>query len=116
MRHPRTLPFVGMNYWSCMNMAANEEAGGNITRLRIEFDQLAAAGVNVLLIMAASEGAPTRQPNRLYPALQPAPGRWDERLLMALDRCIAEAGQRGMRVIMVMGKCVNRQAFCRVEY
>lgn len=84
-------------------MAASDDAGGNATRLRTELDQLANAGVNVVRIMAAVEGAPSRQPNRIYPVMQRSPGVWDERLFDGLDRCIAECGRRGIRAIMTMG-------------
>lgn len=93
----------GINYWSCMNLAAEQEMGGDLTRLQNELDQLKAIGVNVIRIMAASEGAPSIQPFRVYPVMQPFPGQWDERMMIALDRCIAEAGKRKIRVLMVMG-------------
>lgn len=93
-----------MNYWSCMNLGAKEEEGGNKTRLTLELDQLSEAGVNVIRIMASSEGATTRQPNRVYPVLRPSPNTWNEQLFVGLDRCLAEASNRGIRVIMVMGK------------
>lgn len=93
----------GINYWSCMNLAADEELGGNLTRLHKELDRLKEVGVNVIRIMAATEGASTLQPFRVYPVLQPSPGEWNERMLIALDRCITEAGKRNIRVLMVMG-------------
>lgn len=93
----------GINFWSCMNLAADDEVGGDLKRLQTELDRLQDVGVNVLRIMGATEGASSWQPFRLYPALQPGPGRWDERMFVGLDRCIAEAGRRGMRLIMVMG-------------
>ena len=93
----------GMNYWSCMNLAAEDNAGGNLTRLQLELDQLSVAGVNHLRIMAATQGSESRQPYRILPALQTGPLRWDERLFAGLDKCISEAGKRGMRVTMVMG-------------
>lgn len=51
-------------------------------------------------IMSSSEGAPTIQPFRMYPPLMPAPDKWDEKIFVGLDRCIAEAGKRGMRLTM----------------
>ncbi|CAG8647799.1 7910_t:CDS:2, partial [Scutellospora calospora] len=53
---------TGLNYWSCLNLAADESAGGNHSRLILELDDMASKGVNHLRIMAASEGAPTWQP------------------------------------------------------
>ena len=93
----------GMNYWSCMNLGASDEAGGDIRRLAMELDQLAAVGINHLRVVAASEGSAKRAPFRILPALQHLPGQWDERIFAGLDRCVAEAGKRGMRLTLVMG-------------
>lgn len=93
----------GMNYWSCMNLGSSEAAGGNLSRLQMELDQMAAVGINHLRIMASTEGSDHRQPFRILPALQYKPGFWDEQVFLGLDRCIAEAGKRGMRLTMVMG-------------
>ncbi|KZW00403.1 glycoside hydrolase [Exidia glandulosa HHB12029] len=90
----------GMNYWSCMNLAADDDAGGNYTRFITEMDQMASRGINHLRIMSSSEGAPTIQPFRMYPPLMPAPDKWDEKIFVGLDRCVAEAGKRGMRLTM----------------
>ncbi|KAF2793123.1 glycoside hydrolase family 5 protein [Melanomma pulvis-pyrius CBS 109.77] len=94
---------TGLNYWACMNLAAPASLGGNITRLTTELDQMAAKGVNHLRIMASSEGAPTRQPFRMNPALLEAPGRYNEELFQGLDICLAEMGKRGMRATMTLG-------------
>lgn len=93
----------GMNYWSCMNMGSSEAAGGNISRLLMELDQMAAIGINHLRIMAATEGSENRQPFRILPALQYKPGFWNEQVFLGLDRCIAEASKRGIRLTMVTG-------------
>lgn len=86
-----------------MNLAAEEEAGGDQTRLQREMSQMAAAGINHLRVMAATQGAQDRPPFRVLPALQIEAGHWDERLFVGLDKCIAEAGERGMRLTMVLG-------------
>lgn len=99
---------------------AEDAAGGNYTRFTTELDQMASRGINHLVrtgqscilhrahsspaqrIMASSEGAPTIQPFRMYPALMPAPDQWDERIFLGLDRCVAEAGKRGIRLTMTL--------------
>jgi mannan endo-1,4-beta-mannosidase len=86
-----------------MNLAASKEMGGDVSRLKTELDQLAAVGINHIRIMGATEGAERREPYRILPAIQSLPGHYDERMLAALDRCIAESGKRGIRVTMVMG-------------
>jgi mannan endo-1,4-beta-mannosidase len=85
-----------------MNLAAAPDAGGDRARLEAELDQMAAAGINHLRIMAGSEGSDSA-PFRMRPALQPHAGEWDERLLHGLDRCLVGARQRGMRVTLVLG-------------
>ncbi|KAH5085504.1 hypothetical protein HBI56_029970 [Parastagonospora nodorum] len=93
---------TGMNYWACMNLAADEPSGGNYSRLVTELDQMAAKGINHLRIMAASEGAPTTQPFRMNPALMEAPGQYNEEIFKGLDVCLAEMSKRGMRATMTL--------------
>ncbi|KAG9565363.1 glycoside hydrolase, partial [Aureobasidium melanogenum] len=93
---------TGMNYWSCMNLAADDHVGGNYSRFITELDQMQAHGINHLRIMASSEGAPTWQPFRMYPALMEAPGAYNEAIFVGLDRCLNEMGKRGMRATMTL--------------
>ena len=86
-----------------MNLAAEDSAGGNYSRLITELDQMAAKGINHLRIMAASEGAPTPQPFRMTPALLEAPGQYNEQIFRGLDVCLAEMSKRGMRATMTLG-------------
>ncbi|KAK6004863.1 hypothetical protein QM012_007642 [Aureobasidium pullulans] len=97
-----TVYLTGMNYWSCMNLAADDHVGGNYSRFITELDQMQAHGINHLRIMASSEGAPTWQPFRMYPALQVAPGAYNEAIFVGLDRCLSEMGKRGMRATMTL--------------
>ncbi|KAF1916212.1 glycoside hydrolase superfamily [Ampelomyces quisqualis] len=94
---------TGMNYWACMNLAADDKsAGGNYSRLVVELDQMAAKGVNHLRIMASSEGAPTVHPFRMNPPLIEAPGKYNEDVFTGLDICLAEMSKRGMRATMTL--------------
>ncbi|KAF1963240.1 glycoside hydrolase [Byssothecium circinans] len=93
---------TGLNYWSCMNLAADASQGGNVSRLVTELDQMAAKGVNHLRIMASSEGAPTPQPFRMNPALMDSPGKYNEKVFEGLDRCLDEMSKRGMRATMTL--------------
>jgi mannan endo-1,4-beta-mannosidase len=94
---------TGLNYWACMNLGASASQGGNITRLRLELDKMAAKGVNHLRIMAGSEGAPTPQPFRMNPPLLEAPGIYNEQVFKGLDICLDEMSKRGMRATMTLG-------------
>lgn len=91
-----------MNYWACMNLAADETSGGNYSRLVTELDQMAAKGINHLRIMAGSEGAPTPQPFRMNPPLMNSPGQYNEDIFKGLDICLAEMSKRGMRATMTL--------------
>ncbi|CBQ71814.1 related to Endo-1,4-beta-mannosidase [Sporisorium reilianum SRZ2] len=93
---------TGINYWACMNLAADADAGGDHARFLTELDQLAAAGVNHLRIMAASEGSATPQPFRMEPPLQSALGEYNEKIWVGLDRCLAEMAKRGMRATITL--------------
>ncbi|KAK3081837.1 hypothetical protein LTS18_000667 [Coniosporium uncinatum] len=93
---------TGLNYWACMNLAADDSAGGNHSRFITELDQMAAKGVNHLRIMASSEGSPTPQPSRMNPPLMLSPGRYNEAIFVGLDRCLAEMQKRGMRATMTL--------------
>ncbi|KAL7007817.1 hypothetical protein EMMF5_002464 [Cystobasidiomycetes sp. EMM_F5] len=97
----------GMNYWSCMNLAADLSAGGNTSRFETEMQQMKAAGINMIRIMAASEGAPTIQPNRMYPPLMPSPYHWNEDIFVGMDRCVAKAAEYGMTTIMTLQNTWN---------
>lgn len=102
--HSKDGPFysTGINYWACMNLAADDSVGGNHSRFITELDQMAAVGINHLRIMAASEGNPTPQPFRMRPALQESPGQYNEAVFVGLDRCLAEMANRGMRATMTL--------------
>ena len=52
--------------------------------------------------MASSEGAPTPQPFRMSPALQSAPGVYNEKVFLGLDTCLDEMSKRGMRATMTL--------------
>ncbi|KAI6914277.1 glycoside hydrolase [Hortaea werneckii] len=93
---------TGINYWSCLNLAADDSAGGNHSRFITELDQMAAKGLNHLRLMASSEGAPTHQPFRMDPPLMQSPGEYNEDIFVGLDRCLDEMSKRGMRATMTL--------------
>jgi mannan endo-1,4-beta-mannosidase len=95
----RPLAFCGVNFWTAMNMAADE--GGDRQRLGAELDHLQRLGVTNLRVMAASEG-PDSAPYRMVPALMIAPGRYNPSLLDGLDYLLAECRKRNLRVVMVL--------------
>ena len=92
--------FAGANLWFGMNLGSTGE-GGDRARLVRELDRLDALGVRNLRVLAASEG-PADQPWRVQPALQNAPGVYDERLLEGLDVLLAEVAARDMTAVLVL--------------
>ena len=92
--------FAGANLWFGMNLGS-PEASGDRERLVRELDRLHALGVTNLRVMAASEG-PEGEPWRVHPAVQNAPGEYDESLLRGLDFLLAEMGERDMTAVLVL--------------
>ncbi|KAA1098560.1 hypothetical protein PGT21_036496 [Puccinia graminis f. sp. tritici] len=94
---------VSMNYWSVMNLAADNSVGGNLSRFKTEVQQLAKIGVNNVRIMAASEASGRGvQPYRMYPALMESPGKYNEQIFVGLDRALAEFSKHNISVIMTL--------------
>jgi mannan endo-1,4-beta-mannosidase len=94
--------FVGANFWPPMNLGAPGAPGEDRARLRRELDKLQAMGIDNVRILAASEG-PETEPFRAQPALQNAPGQFDEKLLLGLDYALDEMRARGMKAVLVLG-------------
>jgi len=92
--------FLGTNFWYGMNLGSSGQ-GGDRDRLLRELDHLKKIGVKNLRVMGASEG-PDTEPWRLRPALQVAPGEYNEEVLDGLDFLLAEMGKRDMVAIMCM--------------
>jgi mannan endo-1,4-beta-mannosidase len=92
--------FLGANFWYGMNLASAGE-GGDRARLLRELDMLSSLGVCNLRVMATSEG-PESEPWRMKPALQPAPGEYNEALLEGLDFLLAEMGKRDMHAVVCL--------------
>lgn len=93
--------FTGANFWHAMYLGA-ELTPGDRAKLTQELDELRALGITNLRIMASSQG-PESEPNRAHPALQPAPGMFNEALLQGLDFALAEMGKRNMKAVL----CLN---------
>ncbi len=93
--------FVGTNLWYGLNLGA-KKAGGDRARLLRELDKLKSMGITNLRIMGASEG-PDTEPWRIVPALQQAPGMYNEDVLDGLDFLLYQMRKRGMYAVV----CLN---------
>ena len=96
----RPYHYLGVNLWYGMNLGADLQTGDR-ARLVRELDRLQSLGVTNLRVMAASEG-PASEPSRIVPAVQNAPGVYDERLLKGLDVLLAEMRRRDMRGVLIL--------------
>lgn len=98
VRDGQPFTVVGCNYWSA---AADSRTEAGRARVGRELDRLAATGVNVLRVLALSEG-PDGEPGRVTPSLQPGPGHFSPEGLAGLDWLMAELGRRGLYGIFIL--------------
>lgn len=90
---------VGANLWYAAYLGAGL-SGGGVARLGREFDRLAELGVTNLRVLAGSELSPLK--NSVRPAFRDRSAAYNEDLLKGLDRVVAEAGRRGMRLVLYL--------------
>ena len=90
--------YLGVNYWYACYLGANIEENGR-ERLMRELDELKALGVDNLRILGASEES-TITP--LTPAIQSAPGVYNEEVLAGLDFALDEMAKRGMKAVIFL--------------
>ncbi|WP_320019206.1 cellulase family glycosylhydrolase [Labilibaculum manganireducens] len=92
--------FKGANYWQGMNLGAPQS--GDQQRLVRELDEMQELGITNLRILAASE-ADSAMRYCIHPALQTAPGVYNNDIWQGLDFLLAEMGKREMKAVMVLG-------------
>jgi mannan endo-1,4-beta-mannosidase len=90
----------GFNYWAPMTLARDGNAAG-WDQVRRDLDGLQAAGINMLRIMAATEG-PDSEPQRIVPSLQPALGQYDPAGVAGLVKLVGELEQRKLLAILTL--------------
>ncbi|MCF7222153.1 glycoside hydrolase 5 family protein [Marilutibacter chinensis] len=101
--------FAGANFWYGAYLGAPDGIGDR-ARLRAELDQLRAAGIDNLRVLAMSEASDFRR--GVDPAIMTAPGpleggpldrsMFDERLLQGLDVLLDEMGRRDMKAVLYL--------------
>ncbi len=92
--------FIGANYWYGALLGSPGEYGDR-DRLLAELDHMKSIGIDNLRVMVGPEG-PDNEPFRVTPALQVAPGTYNEELLDGLDYLLAEMGRRGLHAILFL--------------
>ena len=100
LRHGQPYTFVGTNFWYGP-ILASEGRGGNIERLCKELDALKALGLENLRVLVGGDG-PDGVFSRVDPALQTAPGVYNDTLLSGLDRFLVELGKRDMQAVLYL--------------
>ncbi|KAJ2806962.1 hypothetical protein H4R21_000666 [Coemansia helicoidea] len=103
VRDGRPYAVSGANYWQAMNLGM--AAGPSSDRARVVRDlaALAAHGVNMVRILAASEGSQYgAQPDRMCPVLMPAPGEYDEDVFAGLDWFLAQLPRHNMTAVVTL--------------
>jgi mannan endo-1,4-beta-mannosidase len=91
--------FLGTNLWYGCYLGSPGETG-NRERLVRELDLLKSLGITNLRILAASEKSEIK--NSLRPAIQNAPGVYDENLLEGLDFLLNEMKKRNMYAVVFL--------------
>ncbi|KAJ2358137.1 hypothetical protein GGF43_001017 [Coemansia sp. RSA 2618] len=99
-------PYVvrGANYWQAMNLGASSGTDSDRARVLHDLQTLRASGINMIRILAASEGSQFgREPDRTYPVLMPAPGCYDEAVFEGLDWVLAQLPRLQMTATVSLG-------------
>jgi mannan endo-1,4-beta-mannosidase len=95
----RPYRFAGANFWYGAYLGAPGELGDR-ERLIVELDQLKAAGIDNLRVLAMSEASGFKR--GVSPAIMTAPGQYDERLLQGIDFLLDEMARRDMKAVLYL--------------
>ncbi|KAJ1744157.1 hypothetical protein LPJ78_000642 [Coemansia sp. RSA 989] len=88
----------GANYWQAMNLGMASGPSGNRARVLQDLSELSRAGINMVRILASSEGSQFgKQPDRMYPVLMTAPEQYDEDVFAGLDWILAQLPRFGIK-------------------
>ena len=91
--------FAGANFWYGAYLGAPDDLGDR-ERLVAELDQLSAAAIDNLRVLAMSEASDFKRGVR--PAIMTAPGEYDERLLQGIDFLLDEMAKRDMKAVLYL--------------
>ena len=100
VRGGKTEYFIGANMWYAPLLASDTDVA-DPERLGEELDCLKSMGVTNLRVLAGADGdAGVKW--KVEPALQTAPGVYDENVFVGLDRFLAELGKRDMTAVIYL--------------
>ena len=91
--------YVGTNMWYGCYLGSSGSTGDR-TRLTRELDSLALMGIVNLRVLGASQNSYLK--NSIRPAVQQAPGKVDDSLLVGLDFLLDEMGKRDMHAVIYL--------------
>ncbi len=91
----------GSNLWYGANLGMPGNPAGRARLLR-ELDRLQRLGINNLRVLGASEACAVA--GTVRPAIQEAPGVYNEDVLAGLDFLIREAGRRDIKLVLFLNK------------
>jgi mannan endo-1,4-beta-mannosidase len=95
--HPWYVCGANLWYGAYLGMATNGESRARLAR---ELDRLQKMGINNLRVLGASEACAMSR--TATPAIQQAPGRYNEEVLQGLDFLIQEAGKRRIKLVLFL--------------
>lgn len=98
VRNGKPYTYIGTNFWYGP-ILASEGRGGDIQRLCWELDAMKELGIENLRVLVGGDG-PDGVFSRIEPTLQPAPGVYNDTLLVGLDRFLVELGRRDMQAVL----------------
>ncbi|KAI8319813.1 glycoside hydrolase [Martensiomyces pterosporus] len=102
-RNSRPYAVSGANYWQAMNLGMASGPSSDRPRVLRDLANLSAHGVNMVRIMAATEGSQFGiQADRMYPVLMTAPGEYNEGVFEGLDWFLAQLPTFNMTAIVTL--------------
>jgi len=102
-REAKPYYFVGANYWYGPLLGLEKDKRRGVDRLRRELDFLKSHGVTNLRLMAGAEGIGfLNAVQRVGPPLQPAKGKFDQKVLNGLDLILSEMAKRKMTAVIFL--------------
>lgn len=92
--------YIGTNYWYGAILGSKGQ-GGNRKQLKRDLDFMKSQGITNLRVLVGADG-PDGQEVKVRPALQTAPGVYNDSILDGLDYLLAELGKRNMHAVLFL--------------